>query len=415
MDIEHLQAVTELSQGELDDFWSRFQLEGGGDVSAFLQWLRQARMLDTATLKAVFTEPVSMLATDDYSMVVDEGERYEELGLVGKGAFGEVVAAKELALSRTVALKRLLPEKADDPELTKRFLREVQITAQLEHPAIMPIYALDEDANGRPVAAMKLVRGRDLRRYLKECREQAAEPDPEHSLETRLDHFIRVCEAVAYAHDRGIIHRDLKPANVMIGPHQGEVYVMDWGLARPIRAETLDQGFIDLVPDAPTAGSPMLTLAGHSLGTPDYMSPEQASGAAGLDHRSDLYTLGLILFELVSLQRAVPGRGEPEKLANALQGKTNELVHIAGLPIPPALAAIVARATEPHIGYRYREVSELSAEVRRFLQGDAVKAAPERKVEEVLRRAGGREELGRKVLAFTIVALLAFAAGALLT
>ena len=147
---------------------------------------------------------------------------------------GTVHVARDVELLRRVALKELSLEVAHDRSARSRFVREVQVTAQLDHPHIVPVYGLEVASGGRPAYAMKLVEGQTFGQLIADTRafyEKKAPPDEDHALPARLEHFLKVCDAIAYAHERGVVHRDLKPANLMVGRHN-EVYVMDWGICR---------------------------------------------------------------------------------------------------------------------------------------------------------------------------------------
>ncbi|HSB60605.1 MAG TPA: serine/threonine-protein kinase, partial [Vicinamibacteria bacterium] len=156
---------------------------------------------------------------------------YVVLGTAGRGAMGTVQVARDVDLLRKVALKQLAPEFAGDRGATARFIREVQVTAQLDHPHIVPVYGLEASAGGRPAYTMKLVQGRTFVELIRDTQafyEEGKAPIEGLSLPARLEYFLKVCDAVHYAHERGVIHRDLKPANLMLGQYN-EVYVMDWG------------------------------------------------------------------------------------------------------------------------------------------------------------------------------------------
>ena len=372
MILDALRPLVSLGPNELESRWSAYVDSGGPqDIDLFLRWLREHRAVSTDTFHALERDDLHVLG--DEADGATEPAGLEILGTVGQGAMGEILVARQRGLHRKVAVKRLHADKLDDAQLRARFLREIQITAQLEHPGIVPIYALEEDEAGRSSCVMKLVRGQTLKRYVAECASARAQGRPlvgTDDLRGRLESFLRICDAVAFAHDRGIVHRDLKPSNVMIGPF-GEVYVMDWGLARPIRKRGADDKMVAARPDAPTANAAMLTVAGAALGTPQYMSPEQALGQPDLDERSDLYSLGLVLYELIALRPAITGETEGMVLSRALRGDKDPLPDV-----DPDLGAVLKKAGEPHVGYRYGSVPELATELRRYLAGEPVAARP---------------------------------------
>ncbi len=307
---------------------------------------------------------------------------YEMLGTAGKGGMGTVHIARDTELLRRVALKQLKPEADVVAGARTRFLREVQITAQLDHPNIVPVYALEVVPGGTPAYTMKLVQGMTFHALLNDTRDALAagrEPDEAHSLAARLEHFLKVCDAMAYAHDKGVIHRDLKPANLMIGRHN-EVYVMDWGLCRILQVDDDDEPENSVVMTSPDAsGSASQTRFGDIVGTPKYMSPEQARGHNQvLDARSDQCALGLILYEIVTLRAPYDGHTAREVLANAATGKRRPISHRqAGGRIPRELAAIIERATAFAADDRYASVAALAADLRRYLRGEAVLARPD--------------------------------------
>jgi serine/threonine protein kinase len=310
----------------------------------------------------------------------DSSARYERLGLLGAGAMGDVFEAHDPALRRKVALKSM--KGRPTPRQRDMFLKEVRITAQLDHPGIVPVYSLDggparsdgaDPGDGRDVAyAMKLVRGKELARLLEEARRalDAGGPRaPEHTRDRLIEHLRRVCEAVAFAHARGVVHRDLKPANIMIGRF-GEVYLMDWGIARVrASAEELDPG----VPDLGT------TRAGSIMGTPLYMAPEQADGRTdAVDGRSDLFALGLMLQEILTLRPPRGGTTVEDLLGRARRGERAELASYPGdAAISREARGIVARATHPDPAQRYADVEAFAEDLRRLLAGEEVRAAPD--------------------------------------
>jgi serine/threonine protein kinase len=310
--------------------------------------------------------------------------------VIGVGGMGIVYRARQAELERPIAFKRLID--APTEEMRARFVREARLTAQLDHPNIVPVHLLDPGSDGEPSGyAMKLVEGKTLSTLIREARERVERGDKlgdEHSLDTRLEHFLKVCDAIAFAHDRGVIHRDLKPANVMIGSF-GAVYVMDWGIARPIgRAGAADDVPRVAHAAASSGGAGELTRYGALIGSPQYMSPEQAQGKNDeLDGRSDQYALGLLLHELVSLIPAVNAPSELAAVEAATRGEKTPLHALDTKPgrAPKELRAIVAKATALSPDARYPSVRELADDVRRFLHGDAVHALPEGPLGRLLR------------------------------
>ncbi|HMZ11333.1 MAG TPA: serine/threonine protein kinase [Plasticicumulans sp.] len=326
--------------------------------------------------------------------------RYELLGPVGQGGMASVEAARDAALRRTVAFKRLHEGVQALPGLAQRFLTEAQLTAQLDHPNVVPVYALERDAHGRIAYAMKLVRGRTLAELLDEPL-PATRTARREARAALIEHFLKVCDALTYAHARGVIHRDLKPANIMVGAFN-EVYVMDWGIARIIGAPDLCAADLP-VTDAGLGPDPASerTRAGDRLGTPAWMAPEQARGET-VDAKSDQYALGLILQQMLSRQRAIPGHDLDSVLAAAARGERRAL---AGEPA--ALVAILNRACALQPARRYVDVAAFAADLRAWRADEAVSALPDTGRRRLLRWIGRH----RAATAITLLASLALGAG----
>jgi tRNA A-37 threonylcarbamoyl transferase component Bud32/tetratricopeptide (TPR) repeat protein len=275
--------------------------------------------------------PAQTVAPVEHGHYVVEGEH-------ARGGLGRVLVARDRRLSRTVALKELLRR---TPDAEARFVAEATITAQLQHPGVVPIYEVGRQASGAPFYAMKLITGTSLQELIKRT------PTFEARL-ALLTNVATIAEAVAYAHQQGVIHRDLKPANVMVG-ELGETVVVDWGLA---------QRLADPAP------------SGQVVGTPQYMPPEQARGEP-LDQRADVYALGALLYHLLVGQPPYPGTSSDEVLAAVSAGAPPPLA--TRLPeAPPELIAIVDKAMARVPADRYPDARELAADLRRFQTGQLV-------------------------------------------
>jgi serine/threonine protein kinase len=336
------------------------------------------------------------------------GERYRVLGEIARGGMGSVLRAADCDIRREVAVKYLLDQA--DQRKKNRFVEEAQITGQLEHPNIVPIHELGIDAKKRLFFSMKMVRGRSLQQVFDELRDYPHSSEKEHTLARLLNVFVNVCHALAYAHSRGVVHRDLKPANIMIGDF-GEVYVMDWGLAKvlsPQDAAIKDAAVIqaaatpsfDWADAANVSGSGTVktsregsddrTMDGTILGTPLYMPPEQAVGdVAAIDRRSDIYSLGALLYEMLTLQPPVEKEGgQLAILMRVSQGEIQPpLLRVperarAG-KIPKELAAVAMKALAKKQRQRYQTVEELLCDIERFQEGRAVSAKEDTKWESV--------------------------------
>lgn len=314
--------------------------------------------------------------------------RYDFLKIVGEGAMGQIHLVAERNLQRKVALKTLHQKVMQDRTALGRFLNEVQITAQLDHPNVVPVYNL-EQMDGSLAYTMKMVEGKTLKQVLQSARQQwetQGYADENHSLDNLLEYFLKVCEAMHYAHSKGVIHRDLKPANLMIGPY-GEVYVMDWGIARLMGGGHEQGGGLNR--NSQIAEQDLeLTQAGQILGTPRYMSPEQIRGKNNeLDARSDLFALGAILFELVTLKPAFTGKTAPELLKQILTGQHQSISPLfPRQPVPRELQAVIGKALQVKREDRYRDLQAMMDDIHRYQRGEAVLAAPDNLPQALLRR-----------------------------
>lgn len=307
---------------------------------------------------------------------------YDLLQEIARGGMGRIYLGSDPALKRQVAVK---VSSVSRHGADLRFEREAEVLAQLAHPNIVPIHSMGVDSEGRPFYAMKLVKGRTLQEILVGLRKREPGLEREYPLFALLDLFRKVCDAMAFAHSRRILHRDLKPDNIMVGEY-GEVLVMDWGLAKHL--EGMDPGQLG----AGRAGSgqfPEQTMEGEVMGTPLYMSPEQAAGRVSeLDERSDIYALGAILYAILTLEPPIEGRTTEEVLSRVRIGQIRPMRGNPGFSrrirvlqskglgrgIPEALKAVTLKAMALEPGSRYRSVSELTSELEAYRNGFATEA-----------------------------------------
>ena len=324
-----------------------------------MKWLSDSKV---SHLRAVVGNP-------DFS-----GTKYTFVKELARGGMGAVYLAEDTELNRQVAIKVLsTPEITED--LRRRMIREAQIIARLEHPGIVPVHDVGVLLDGRVFYAMKFVRGVRLDEY-------AANTT---STRERLRKFQAVCDAVAFAHAHGVIHRDLKPQNIMIGSF-GEVLVLDWGVAKILRAEVSSEADTLMLPAAGTnkAGD---TAHGTVIGTRQYMSPEQARGEIDqLDERSDIYSLGAVFYFLLTNQ--APNDERPRTL-NPKVTKPAE--------------AICLKAMARDRASRYAGAGEMSADVSRLLDAEPVSAYRENAYEKVSRWVGKNRFLVLLVLAYLLM------------
>ena len=291
-----------------------------------------------------------------------------------KGGLGAVFVALDTELHREVALKQILDKHADDPNCRVRFLLEAEVTGGLEHPGIVPVYGLGTDACGRPYYAMRFIRGDSLKEAIDRFhKDEGLRKDPgRRSLELRklLRRFTDVCNAIDYAHSRGVIHRDIKPANIIVGKH-GETLVVDWGLAKTVGRADPSVGEQTL---APSSSGSSETLPGSALGTPAYMSPEQARGELDrLGPRSDVYSLGATLYCLLTGMPPFEGEDIGAMLRAVQEGQfPRPSQHDPGLD--KALEAVCMKATAAAAEDRYPTPRSLADDLERWMADEPVTA-----------------------------------------
>jgi serine/threonine-protein kinase len=332
--------------------------------------------------------------------------RYTLTRLHARGGLGRVWLARDGDLGREVALKELLPERAENPSLWTRFFDEARITGQLEHPGIVPVYELARGAGDqKPFYTMRFIRGRTLSEaiaaYHRARREGQAGPL---DLRGLVDAFVGITNAVAYAHSRGVIHRDLKPQNVVLGDF-GEVILLDWGLAKVV-----DGPEHAPAPRAEGAGRGA-TVEGQVLGTPAYMAPEQAEGRLDrIDRRSDVYGLGAILYEILAGRPPFTGDDTAEILRRVVQ-EPPEPPHRLVAETPRALEAVCAWAMAKPPGERYDSAADVGREVRRWLADEPVSAYREPLPTRLARWGRRHRPLVASAAALLVTAVVGLAIG----
>jgi len=291
--------------------------------------------------------------------------RYLSRGQLAQGGMAVIMKEYDHALLRTVA-RKVLTQDPGNAGTRQRFVEEAQITAQLEHPAIIPVHDVTADAQGTPSFTMKLVVGDTLLQLLQT---PAYDVGTEDGMRRALGVFLRVCDAVAFAHSKGVIHRDLKPENIMVGSY-GQVYVMDWGVAL-VRGESPSTSVDEHTLVQRPAGA-LDDPPGTVIGTLTYMAPEQANGlVSDADERTDIFALGGILYEILTLLPPYQAYSLEElgQLCRAGVVKHPQGVVPRERVLPPLLCKIAMKALQRRQEDRYWSVEDLRADVDRFLRG----------------------------------------------
>jgi tetratricopeptide (TPR) repeat protein len=319
------------------------------------------------------------------SLSDDDLDRRYDLGSeVARGGMGAIIRTHDRNLHRNVAVKVMIPPRDRNRHDVMSFIEEAQITAQLEHPSIVPIHEIGVDANRRPFYTMKFAKGRTLKEILEAIRRGDSAMARDFPLPHLLTVFQKICDAIAFAHSNHVIHRDIKPENVMVGDF-GEVLVMDWGLAKVLATKGRRKRIV-LKPrgGGDTHGPEEAAwVAGEVVGTPEFMAPEQARGLTDdLDERTDVYALGAILYTMLTLRAPVQGKDQDEMIEKAAKGELRPIAetdpsmlrHLPGNSIPESLAAVATKALSFRPERRYPHVKDLQADIEAYQNGFATVA-----------------------------------------
>ncbi|MBN4073920.1 serine/threonine protein kinase, partial [bacterium AH-315-E10] len=340
-----------------------------------------------------------------HQLNLERGKKYDITKLIGRGGMGLVLDAKDLNIRRHVAMKIITKSDADSNNI-KRFVEEAQISAQLEHPNIIPVHELGVDENGDAFYTMKYIHGSTLDEILTHIAGGKFKVIKKYPLSRLLAIFIKVCDAIAYAHSKGVIHRDLKPENIMVGNY-AEVLVLDWGISKVLDDNRVDASSTEAtIPTWSTEdiksfnldSGTLMTLDGMVVGTPGFMAPEQCMGLTNeIDQLTDIYQLGAVLYNLVSLNNPVSGKDVTEVMQKTVNGEVEDpsvynlkgelpgvsirkrskltyLEHCPDYKVPPAIASVIMKAMARERTERYQSVLELQRDIESYLSGFATGA-----------------------------------------
>lgn len=334
------------------------------------------------------TRQITLSETDrDLARHVKNGfMRYRDFKPLTQGGEATLQTCYDENLGRTVVMKTLLPQLANLEVYRRRFLREARVTAQIPHPATVPVYEISRDREGNVYFTMKKLGGRDLCDILDHIAEGDKETEERYPLDQLLSVLIRIGQCLAYAHSMGVVHRDLKPSNIMVGDY-GEVTLLDWGLAKVWDMQE-DDAIEQLMRSGQKEIPGRLTGRGDVQGTPFYMSPEQARETGDVDGRTDIYNMGIILSEILTNQSFMSGRNFREIKRKILEDPVRSPADV--LPrgrVDPELNAICLKALLKNPDDRYSSMEQLTSDLRAWLLGQPVSVCQTSPLVRLLRKS----------------------------
>lgn len=341
----------------------------GGDVAT----LELTALARTFSPQEVPTDTIDEIKTEHLS--TGNNNRFHVRSELGRGGMGAVFRVHDLDLDRDVAFKTL--HGTPDSGTESRFIRECRITGQLEHPNIIPIHDVGTDASGNLYLSMRLIEGETLRALIERLRQGDSKAHQEFTINRRLELFLKILAAMDLAHSRGIIHRDLKPENIMLGPFD-EIFVLDWGIASTFSGDK-------------SASDNRLTKEGTFMGTPKFMSPEQAAGQIQeMDQRSDIYSLCAILYELITLEHYLgldPSETSVVSVVQAVLSKAPDspesVRHKSQNVVSRWLSLTILKGLNKKPADRHQSVKELAKEIRLFIDGKRSPVSPHTAIQRV--------------------------------
>ena len=334
--------------------------------------------------------------------------RYRDFEPMTQGGEAILRTCVDENLGRTVVMKTLQPQFQNLPTYQKRFLREARVTAQIPHPATIPVYELSRDAEGNAYFTMKKLKGRDLADILDKMAEGDQETIQKYPVDVLLNVLIHCAQCLAFAHNQGVVHRDMKPANIMVGDY-GEIMVMDWGLAKVWDLDDNDD-INSLIRSGQQNMSGRLTGRGDVQGTPFYMSPEQAVETGDVDERSDIFSMGVILFEVLTGESYMSGRNFKEVKRKLSEEPVRNPRQVAPRRrISPELNAVCMKALQRDRANRYQKMEHFHNDLRAALLGNPVSVYQEPMLGQLLKWGDRRILSAATFIWMTVGAALALA------